>query len=274
MFGHNYSDSVTSTDRMYQHMLGTIITDGTELVTRNDTVKRIVGIVADIQSTPLLSVRKTAWRSALREWEWFMSGSNNIYDLHPSVRHWWKEWATPTGTVPFNYSKQFRRAKGEFGRIDQIGVLLEGIAKHPNSRRNVITTWNTQEMNDPLCPITNCHHSLTQAFVEGGKLYLLTNQRSADMVCGVPHNWIQTWAFLMWLAHRTGLQVGGFRWIGGDCHLYQAHYELADRIIAAEGEIVTPTLAYNPTDEMFRADDFTLIGEYKPLITDKAEMVV
>lgn len=39
-------------------------------------------------------------------------------------------------------------------------------------------------------------------------------------------------------------------------------------------ECVAKPLAYRPTVEDFRADDFTLDGKYKPLLDAKAEMVV
>lgn len=275
-----YSLTEGSVDHRYLTLLGSVYWQGEEIQTRNSLCKRLVAFSTHFTSTPLVSIRKTAWRLALREMEWFLSGSENIKDLHPSVRHWWQPWANKRGEVPNNYSKQFRRFSGDPNAdglldVDQVAYLIEGVKKHPNSRRNLLTTWNTAEMVDPSTPITNCHNTVTQAFVEKGKLRLVTYQRSADLLCGLPANWIQEWALLLWLAHRTGKEVGGLTWIGGDCHLYKQHWELTGRMVSNAFDCgATPELVYAPTSEDFKADDFSLSGEYKPQYTDKAEMVV
>lgn len=284
-----------SCDNKYATLIDDIFEDGIAVHTRNSLCKRLDTILLTFRTTPLVSVRKTAWKTALREWEWFMSGSNALTDLHPSVHPWWQEWADANGRVAYNYSRQFRYFHGADETIDperptepepvitvdQVALFVDGIKNHPHSRRNILTTWNTAEMTHKDCKLTNCHNTLTQAFVDDkNRLSLTTYQRSVDVVCGLPHNWIQMWAFLMWLAHRTGRRVGALKWIGGDVHVYDAHTALAAKITDvvlendALSDITTPNLVYTPTSDDFKADDFTLDGPYEPLITDKAEMIV
>lgn len=265
----------------YQDLLRAILRYGTVVNSRNGQTKRLTARLVQFTTTPLVSVRKTAWKTSLREWEWFMSGSDAIEDLHPSARHWWEPWAKeyPDGKhrVRFNYGHQFRCASGSDGGAspkDQVRLLVDGIREHPNSRRNLITTWNTADMTHPSCPITNCHGTVIQAFVEPAGLALTTYQRSADVVCGLPHNWIQYWAFLLWLAHQTGQLPLSLTWIGGDCHIYQQHYELAQRIVDASAPADAPGFVYRPTGQDFKADDFTLTTAYIPVLTENAEMVV
>ena len=266
--------------------------EGYKLTTRNAECYRVRNRMLNFTSTPLVSARRTAWRNCLREWEWFMSGSNHIADLHQSVRAWWEPWADKRGEVQANYSKQFREFSGatlnptpdpygeepwcqELWTVDQIGYLIGSIKDHPSSRRAVITTWNTAEMTQDDCPITNCHGTVIQAFCEGNLLHLTTYQRSCDVVCGVPHNWFQYAAFHLWLAARTGKRVGELTWIGGDVHVYAEHEDLARRIAEAAPLCgPTPTLVYTPTSEEFLADDFSLEGEYRPVIEEKARMIV
>lgn len=249
-------------------------TYGERVQTRNSGCWRAIGLTAEFDSTPLVSIRKTAWKSALREWEWFMSGSNDINDLHESVRHWWQPWAKD-GVVANNYSVQFRSFVGRDLYFDQIEWVIDAIKEHPFSRRNVITTWNPYEMQLKETPITNCHGSLIQFFGhEDGSLSMKMDQRSCDVVCGLPHNWIQYWAFLMWIAHRTGRKVGKFYWGGGDVHVYDAHMDIVRKMRNAMREINTPQLVYSPTSDGFKADDFSLAGSYEPVVTDKAEMIV
>lgn len=270
--------------------LGTILKNGSMVKTRNETVLRSRNIVCTFTETPLVSVRQTAWKNALREFEWFLSGSSNINDLHKSVHHWWKPWASSTGHIYSNYGRQFRRfagieevarASGEVTKpmegFDQIKAIIDGVKNHPHSRRNVITTWNTSDMHSSLTPITNCHGTVIQAFVEPGdnSLHLTMYQRSADMVLGVPHNWIQYWAFLLYLAHQGERKAGSLTWHGGDCHIYPDHTDMAKRIVqGGAAALPPPELVYTPTTEEFKAEDFSLSGKYEPMIKQKLEMTV
>jgi thymidylate synthase len=208
--------------------------------------------------------------------EWFMSGSNKIEDLHDKVKPWWKSWADSRGTIKNNYSKQFRDFHGRVSKIDQIQYLIESIKKDPFSRRHVITSWNTADMAHQSTLLTNCHGSLIQAFVsQDGWLDLTMYQRSADMILGVPHNLIQYWAFLLYLANKTGYTPRSFNWIGGDCHIYKSHYEATREILATyTNQIETPVLTYNASSDTFKADDFMLLGEYEPIIKKSLELIV
>lgn len=260
----------------YLDVIRGVFDRGEDVVTRNSRCRRTFAHQCRFDRFPLVSYRKTAWKTALREWEWFMSGSNRLEDLHPSVRPWWQPWAKH-GYVPHNYSRQFRNFYGANDGVDQVQLLIDGVRDHPFSRRNVITTWNTADMVDLSCPITNCHGTVIQAFVStDDKLHLVTYQRSADVICGLPHNWVQYWAFLVWMAHQTGRLVGTLTWIGGDVHIYEAHAELALRIRKGYiGTPQTPGLLYaGARDTPFRADDFSLDGSYLYGTDERAEMVV
>jgi thymidylate synthase len=265
-------------DNKYRRLINKVRFGGIAVKTRNSGCVRITGYTSKFDSTPLICLRRTAWKNCLREWEWFMSGSSYVNDLHESARPWWKPWGGYEGIVYNNYGKQFRSFRGHTQTVDQIELLIDGIKEHPHSRRHVITTWNTADMNSTITPITNCHGTMIQCFVRpaenGEALDLCTYQRSCDLIVGVPHNWFQYWAFLVWLAHRTGKLVGELKWIGGDVHIYDAHADLAARI--AHGKITQepPQLLYKPSSDEFKAEDFTLDREYTPTIDEKAQMIV
>lgn len=125
-----------------------------------------------------------------------------------------------------------------------------------------ITTTN----DNPNTP-TTCHNTCTQFFVRQGKLHLKTYQRSADMLLGVPHNWVQTWALLVYMANRTGFKVGTMQWTFGDAHIYneESHLEVASSFIDfafTYGGLLAKEikLEYNPTSLEFLASDFSTIG--------------
>ena len=263
-------------DAQYADILADILAVGSAVTTRNATCRRLFARVCRFDRTPLVTARRTAWKTALREMEFFLSGNgDDIGFAHPSVRPWWEPWADEYGEIPNNYGAALRGPSGYVG-FDQIKYLVDGVAGHPFSRRNVVTTWDTEKMAAPETPITNCWGTVIQAFVEpDDSLHLVTYQRSADVVCGLPHNWIQMWAFLLWLARRGGRAPGTLTWVGGDVHVYPQHDDLARRIVAAAPSCSPPPeLVYVPTSDDFRADDFTLGGPYTPAIDERAEMVV
>lgn len=139
----------------------------------------------------------------------------------------------------------------------------------------MISLWSVADALDDDVLVTTCHGSLTQAFVDtANALHLVTYQRSADVVCGVPHNWLAYWAFLMWLAQRCGRNVGTLTYILGDAHLYQQYEYLAKLLVQQTAVVSTPQLVYRPTTTAFIADDFSLSGTYSPVLDVRAEMVV
>lgn len=290
-----------SINGIYAELIQRVMKSPVTVTSRGEVTKREVCLSATFDSCPLVTVRKTAWRNALREWEWFMSGSNSILDLNPKVHHWWKPWVNKRGYIPYNYGHQFRHASFhndsllQTGEFDQIAWLIDAVKNHPFSRRNVITTWNTGEMAQADCPITNCHGTVIQVFgryttpytdgttaaqVESGvTIDLFMYQRSCDLILGVPHNWVQYWAFLLWLAHRTGTQPGRLIWQGGDVHVYEKHYGVANEITKACSDRYcdmihdSPQMGYTPTSENFKAVDFAT-DDYSPFVTTEVEMVV
>jgi thymidylate synthase len=259
----------------YQTMLATVL-QGERLVTRNSPVRRAMLPEFTITETPLIALRKTAWKKALREFEWFMSGKSKCPD---ELLDWWDGHLDPAGRYRFGYPTQFRG--GEFG-YDQMSGLLYGLKYHPNSRRHVITTWNAQDMesitrdNDNLKTPTTCHGSMIQFFVSNETLHMYHYQRSADMLLGLPHNLMQYWSLLLYVAHHTGMEPGQITYKLGDAHIYHepSHLKAAEEIISAEPKDCDATLLYLPPENPpschgipeFRAQDFKLAGHVPELV--------
>lgn len=265
-----------SADAQFKALLEDVIMDGESITTRNSKVKRIENKTMVFGKTPLITLRKTAWKTALREMAFFLSGSDDFNRLHDSVKPWWRPWVDPvTGRLENTYSTQFRNYAGRYGTIDQVKYLLDGTTNHPFSRRLLATTWNTADMVHESTAITTCHGSLIRLSVSPSNALSLTMvQRSCDVMVGLGANLVQYWAFLLWLSHRSKRGVGTFTWIGLDVHLYEAHNELAVKVLTASPQPNPPELVYSPTSEEFLADDFTLSSPYSPSVLEKAEMVV
>jgi thymidylate synthase len=264
----------TPADIVYRSYLKTIMRHGELVTTRNADTYRVFDLeTIKFTKTPFITSRKIAWKKALREMEWFLSGDSKCPD---ELLDWWQGQLSPEGNLWAGYGDQFRRftgvnTEGTPKLYDQIGFIQMALKHNPNSRRIILTSWNpydmaniteiNQNLNTPTC----CHNTLTQFFVSNGSLHMRTYQRSADMLLGVPHNWIQSWAMLMWFAHHAGLRVGSMLWDFGDAHIYRepTHQTVVDAILSEQlsGGFAPIELQYTPTSEAFLASDFTLVGE-------------
>lgn len=260
------------TDMQYQQALISILDSGEVINTRNSwTHSKIDVDPITFTSTPLVTLRNTAWKLAIREMEWFMSGDAKCpMELLP----WWKNQLNDEGKYLSGYSEQFRYSPGDhIHDFDQVHFILEGLRHNSNSRRLIMTAWSPYDMatitkknKNPNTPST-CHSTLIQFFVRNETLYMTSYQRSADMILGVPHNWIQSWALLLWFAYHSKLKVGHLRWLFGDAHIYchETHVTTANDIISCNFnslERTTFELKYQPQNdsEVFRAKDFFMDG--------------
>ncbi len=263
---------IMKTDMQYQQALISILDSGEVINTRNSwTHSKIDVDPITFTSTPLVTLRNTAWKLAIREMEWFMSGDAKCpMELLP----WWKNQLNDEGKYLSGYSEQFRYSPGDhIHDFDQVHFILEGLRHNSNSRRLIMTAWSPYDMatitkknKNPNTPST-CHSTLIQFFVRNETLYMTSYQRSADMILGLPHNWIQSWALLLWFAYHSKLKVGHLRWLFGDAHIYchETHVNTANDIISCNFnslERTTFELKYQPQNdsEVFRAKDFFMDG--------------
>lgn len=261
------------TDLVYQDLLRAVYEYGDELETRNHRVRSLWNSHAmTFHQTPLVTLRKTAWKKAIREMEWFMSGDPRCPD---ELLDWWQGQLSSSQCYYDGYGSQLRHFGDGF---DQVEFILNGLRNNPNSRRLVMTCWhshamaNIAELNENPNTPTTCHSTLVQFFVRNGALNMTSVQRSCDVLLGLPHNLLQSWAMLMYFAHHANLKVGAMRWVIGDAHLYlhESHIETARELLNIPTEVIAnPSsfdLIYTPSNDpvkhipRFIANDFTMAG--------------
>jgi len=299
----------TSADLTYAFLLQDILRLNNVVETRNHSCycNPFLDNVT-FNALPLITVRKTAWKLALTEMEWFMSGDSKCPE---KLAKWWAGQLDENGSYQNGYATQFREAiynnekyydfteEEEYMHswFDQVSYILDGLKHHQHSRRLVMSSWNTGDManitntnNNSQTPST-CHGSLVQFFVVNSALHLKQYQRSSDLLLGVPHNFVQYWALLTYFAFHSNLKVGSLTWVFGDAHIYneESHIEAANQIIKVlmnrnNSGFVEPVelkLSYNYSGELdsfgtpkFAAADFTIEGEIpKPTVLIKPKLL-
>lgn len=270
----------TITNEKYLDLINAAVNRGEYVEDGHKKMFSIQNQMVVFEQTPLVTIRKTAWKTALREMEWFLSGSTNINDAHPSVHPWWKPWVDKEGEIPGSYGAQFIRGTSTKD-FDQIQYLINSLKNRPKGRSNLITTWNTEDMK--YAPIHNCHGTVIKFRVGEKGLELTMVQRSADLILGVPHNWIQYWAFGDWIGSFIGLSLSKFTWIGLDCHVYEDHLPLACKMISRKNKGLpisssSPALRFRGVKlRDFKLENFRCsmdTKEWPPIFTDKPKLIV
>lgn len=179
-------------------------------------------------------------------------------ELGPVYGSQWRKWRTFT---EWGDSQHF--IEGE--PIDQVAELIDQIKKNPDSRSMIVTAWNPAEYKWLRANSLPPCHMMFQCFVTNGKLSLDLTQRSCDFFLGVPFNVPSYSAFLLMLAHMTGLQPGEFIWNGKDVHLYLNHTEQVEEQLSRTPKPSPKIAIIGSVDhiEDFSIENFDITG-YSP----------
>jgi thymidylate synthase len=197
---------------------------------------------------PLLTTKKVPFRLIATELEFFIKGITDKKWLQERNNHIWDEWAYPQ-KAPYGHdaqSKQRMLEQQDLGPIygfqwrhfgaqytsfdanysnqgfDQLKHLVHTLKTNPNDRRMIVSAWNPPVLKDMALP--PCHYAF-QLTVIDGKLNLLWNQRSVDVMLGLPFN-IASYALLLHLlAKESGLQEGKLIGFLADVHIYVNHVD-------------------------------------------------
>ena len=225
------------------------------------TVK-IFGVVDryDLQKEfPMMTLRRTAWKSALDELLWIWQKKSN--DIHELGSHIWDSWADENGTIGKAYGYQLGvKHKYAEGWFDQVDRVLYDLKNNPASRRILTNIFNHHDLYEMgLYP---CAYSMTFN-VSGNKLNSILNQRSQDMLTANNWNTCQYAMLTMMMAQVSGLEPGEFVHVIADCHIYDRHVDLVREMIEkdpfpAPKVTLDPTVTdfYQFTKDSFKVEDY------------------
>jgi len=262
---------------------------------------------------PAVTTKKLAWKAVVSELLWFLEGSGDerrlaeiLYgDRDARTDHgvlkstiwtdnsqadYWKSKAEYKGDLGRVYGVQWRhwkkyverknmgdahqggvRIATDLHEVDQVQQLIDSIKKDPSGRRHIISAWNPAELDQMALP--PCH-VMSQFDVTDGKLSCQMYQRSCDMFLGVPFN-IASYSLLTHIiARECNLKVGDFIWTGGDCHIYNNHFDaVREQLTREERSLPTLAMTVGKRWNEYVLEDFVLDG-YDPHPAIKAEMAV
>ena len=224
------------------------------------TVKRF-GVVNryDLREEfPILTIRRTFWKSAVDEllWIWQLK-SNNVHDLRSRV---WDAWADESGSIgkAYGYQLGVRHVYPE-GEFDQVDRVLFDLKHNPASRRILTSLYNFADLHEmALYP---CAYSMTFN-VSGNTLNAILNQRSQDMLTANNWNVCQYAVLVHMFARASGLVPGELVHVIADAHIYDRHVPIVERILDNPRHSA-PQLEVDPAVTDFYAftrDSFSLPG--------------
>jgi thymidylate synthase len=288
-----------SEEYQYLDLISDILEEGSLEEGRNGLTKSIFGAAMHFSlengTIPLLTTKRVAWKTCLKELLWFIKGDTNnenlqkegvtIWngnasrefldsrgltdlrenDLGPVYGHQWRHFNAPYTTCDENYEGQ---------GVDQLAQIIKCL-KDPlqrTSRRMVMCAWNPCQLDEMALP--PCHILAQFNVTAGNKLSCCMFQRSGDVGLGVPFN-IASYSFLTHLvAKHCDLEPFEFIYYLGNCHIYGSHLNvIQEQVTKTPHEF--PTLTINVKRENINdyiLDDFE-VHDYKHHEVIKMKMV-
>ena len=282
----------------YINLIKDVINYGSYESGRNGKTKMIFGTVMEFtlenNIIPILTTKRVAHKTCLRELLWFIKGSTNNKELQDQGVTIWngngsRDFLDSVGLVNYNendlgpiYGFQWRHFNAEYHGcsgdyknqgIDQLAYVINCL-KDPDkrtSRRLIISAWNPCQINKMALP--PCHVLMQFNIRDGKYLSCSLYQRSGDIGLGVPFN-ISSYSFLTHLlAFHCGLEADKFIYNLGNAHIYEDHLNVLQEQIEREPYVFPTINISNKRDniEDYIVDDF-IINNYKSHEKIKMEM--
>ena len=282
----------------YLRLISEINTYGSMEEGRNGKAKTIFGsgMHFDLSDNklPLLTTKKVAFKTCLKELLWFINGNtdnkilkdqkvriwnangsrdfldsrglvnNEVDDLGPVYGHQWRYFNAKYDNCNTDYT-----GKG----VDQLQNIIDQL-KNPdtrNSRRLVMSAWNPEQLDEMALP--PCHILCQFCVTENNKLSCSLYQRSGDVGLGVPFN-IASYSILTHLiARHCSLEPKEFVYFLGNAHIYDDHIEVLKEQVTRKPYVFPKlnVLCVKENISDYDVNDFNLI-DYKYHEKIKMEM--
>ena len=266
-------------EKQYLNLIKYIIKNGSLTKSRNGNTINTIGTMSKYslknKTMPILTTKKVAWKTCLKELLWFINGDTSNKTLkNQNVKIWngnsTRDFLDSRGLTSYEedelgpiYGYQWRNWNAPYlgkninhrdNGIDQLSNIIEKL-KDPEerfSRRLILTAWNVEQLNQMALP--PCHVLSQFHVLDKDKLYCTLYQRSGDVGLGVPFN-IASYSFLThMIADICDLKAIELTHYIGNAHIYENHIEALKNQVDRE-PYDFPVLKLNSKQDI---DDFTL----------------
>ena len=276
-------NNTNSEEKQYFDLINNIIDNGDFIKSRNGNILSIFGNMMRFSlqdnKIPILTSKKVAHKTCLKELLWFISGNTSNQVLQQQKVFIWNENSTrefldsrglfdnKEGDLGPVYGFQWRNFNGTYhgpntlqndntqkDGIDQLQNIIN-ILKDPeqrHSRRIILSAWNPVQIDNMALP--PCHVLAQFHVSSNNELSCSLYQRSGDVGLGVPFN-IASYSFLTHLlAHHCDLKPKDFVYFLGNAHIYEEHIE------ALKNQLNNPLYDF---PQVFINNKYDTIDEYK-----------
>lgn len=221
---------------------------------------------------PIITSRRIHTRGIFGELAAFLDGATTLESFTKRGCNYWKHNAAQWGPnhsrleseymVGRIYGAQWRDWGP--GHLDQLQMLIDGIAADPHGRRHILTTWNPGELYEMCLP--PCH-LLAQFYVHNDELDCIVYMRSVDLALGLPSDLVLYGLLLALVAKQLDYVAGRLTMHFGDAHVYVPHLQDLDRQMDRKVEPnVSPKLVLNPCADIFTFEpEEAVVIDYNPL---------
>jgi len=205
----------------YRTLVTKILNNGELRDTRNGVTRAIFGeqLKIDISNIeiPLLLGRRIYHRGIFGEFSAFMHNAKSVEEFEKYGCNYWQLWADASGRLELDYSEQLFNFNG----VNQLQNLITSLKEDPKSRRHIISLWRPDRFED--ISLHCCHYAYQFYVDECNNLHMLWNQRSVDVMVGLPSDIILAWLWVKLLCAELGYTPGTITMSLGDCHIYEEH---------------------------------------------------
>lgn len=255
------------------------------------------GIVTNIdisERVPVPTRRKTVWKSMLKEYLWFLTGSDRIGDLQKMGSKVWDSWAKPEwasskdlplDSIGYGYGPNLIHFGARLDRdrympplskgFNQVDHVINLLKTNPNSRRILFSFFRPDKQGSENTVLDPCH--LVYQFIPepDNKLSCCVYIRSNDLFIGALSTNLQGAAFYTYMiAQQTGFKPSKLIVMSAHAHIYHNHFD-GVREYLKRSKPNSPKLYLNPQNSIYdyTVDDFEL-EDYNPLPAIKVSVAV
>ena len=226
---------------------------------------------------PLVTTRKSYWKSAIAEFIGYIRGYDNAADFRKLGTKTWDANANENqawlnnphrkgeddmGRVYGVQGRSWRKPDG--GHVDQLRKIVDDLKQGIDDRGEILSFYNPGEFH--MGCLRPCMHTHTFSLL-GDKLYLTSYQRSCDVPLGLYFNMIQVYVFLALMAQITGNKPGMAYHQIINAHIYEDQLELMRDVQLKREPFPAPQLNINPDiksledlETWVTMDDFEVTG--------------